>query len=81
MDAVHTPNLSDIRVDLIELKKAIKVLTRRVDVSPLPPLHMPSLEALTVYVNSLVLEIYTPALDIDEINIKKVRGKLKPQKR
>lgn len=62
MRAIQVLNLVDIRVDLIELKEVVRILSERVDTKPPTPPPMPLLETLIVDVNSLIRYFYTQTL-------------------
>lgn len=60
MDAVEAPTFLNIRSDPIELKKTIRILTKKVDAIPFCPPPMALLAAPMVDVVSLGLEFYYP---------------------
>lgn len=73
--------MTNISENFIELKKAIKVLSERVEVAPDPPTPIPLLSSLIVDVNSLVTDIYTLSQEIKETNAGEMVGELDHRKR
>lgn len=63
VDVVQAPSM-DIRTYLTELKKVVKVLTKNVDIAPLPTLPTLLLVALILDIDSLILDFYTHSFDL-----------------
>lgn len=63
---------------LTELKKIVRVLTKRVIATPLQPLPLPFLVSLIVDVHSLVPNFYTQAWEINEIDAEEMVKELEP---